>query len=326
MVGNGLGCPLFRLGLSGLLSVPRVSKACAALLVAIIVTGGAGAAEPSSYWAICTRDITLDEIKPGASARVGVLQGTPEGKLTEAQATDVREAILAAKRVIVYMPGNRSDLASGHCEALALYRLLAAVDNSRPIVFILWSWPADRVTFGQRSDIWIKACRADAEAFILADWLQSLPDDVHVLLVTYSLSARAALGALHLLAGGEVADRRLEELAAAKGPQIKALLVAPAVDAHALGPGGNFEMAARRADRLALTVHPADTLLRLYPLLYGLRGPQALGFAGPIALRPEDAQKVDIIPLQGWAGRGHGWQNYFSALPVRSQLETMVFE
>ncbi|MCS7239474.1 MAG: hypothetical protein NZ899_14580 [Thermoguttaceae bacterium] len=282
------------------------------------------AAENSTYWVMSTREISLSAVKPGVYQTVTVLRADEEGALDEAKLEGLVDAILATKRVVIYLPGNRSDFASGHCEGWALYKLLSEVQGAPPIVFALWSWPADRVTFGQRSDIWIKACRADAEAFILADWLRTLRSDVRVLLVTYSLSARAALGALHLLGGGQVAERQLENTISQPSPQIAALLVAPAVDAHALAPGGAFELAIARAHKVALTVHPGDTLLRLYPLLYGLRGPQALGFVGPICLRPEDAEKVDIIPMQGWAGRGHGWQNYFSTVPVRSQLEAMA--
>ncbi len=284
----------------------------------------AGTPAGPSYWAISTRKIPSHSVTPGVSRKAAVFKVDSDGCLAQADLSALQEAIETTRRVVIYVPGNRSDFQSGHTEGWSLFQMLTDGAGSQHFVFLLWSWPADRITFGERSDIWIKACRADAEAFILADWLGNLPANTSVTLVTYSLSARAAAGSLHLLGGGEIDGRQLPTGPEGRTLRLRAILVGAAIDAHALGPGGAYEKAVAQADEIAITVHRRDTLLRLYPLLYGLRGPQALGFVGPTSLDPQAAGKITLIPVEVWTGKGHSWSNYFSALPVRGCLIEMA--
>lgn len=310
--------------LFGRLFVICAAVFCSPLTAAAI--GDTSQAGPSpSYWVVSTRHIASTGVQPGISREVKVLKADPKGCLEQASSEELQRAIADCGRVAIYIPGNRSDLQSGHREGWILFQGLAREAGDRAFVLILWSWPADRITFGERSDIWIKACRADAEAFILAEWIQNLPPNTSTTIVTYSLSARAAAGALHLLGCGEVAERRLPTCAGDRPLRVRVLLVGAAIDAHSLGPGGAFEKAVGQAEIFAITVHQRDTLLRLYPLLYGLRGPQALGFVGPTSLPPDAADKVAIIPVHAWTGAGHAWQTYFSALPVQACLVDIVF-
>jgi hypothetical protein len=280
----------------------------------------------SSYWVLSTREIATDDIQAGVTTRLQCYRADQGGCLSKNDPSALAEEIRQIPRLVVYLPGNRSDLSVAHSQGWQLYRDLRRNSPGAFLVFVVWSWPSDRVTLGQRSDIWIKACRADHEAYILAEWITGLPAETHMTLVSYSLSARVVAGASHLLAGGELAGRTVSPPAREKLPVLKSLWAGAAIDAHSLGPGQQFGRALEPLRELVLTVHPRDRLLRLYPLLYGLRGPEALGVVGPTALADEMARKVEILPLSQWAAPSHAWEIYFRALPVQARLEQMVWE
>ena len=77
-----------------------------------------------------------------------------------------------------------------------------------------WSWPADRVCRHNRPDIQLKAAYCDAESYYLAAWLRGVQRDGKVSLVGHSFGPRIITGALHLLAGGQLAGQALPPAAA----------------------------------------------------------------------------------------------------------------
>ena len=141
--------------------------------------------------------------------------------------------------VLIHGYGTDDDWAVRHGNTF--YSLLKQRACGRPFRLIVWSWPADRAERRIRSDVQIKVCRSDVDAYYLARVLSDLPKGAPLGLVGYSLGCRTASGALQLLAAGPVAGRSLaaEALAAWNnaGPRpIRVMMIAAAMDANWLEP------------------------------------------------------------------------------------------
>ncbi len=278
----------------------------------------------NTFWVVSTRGISPSEVKPGISGDLTYLKADFQGCLSEKTFSELLHEISSRSRVVLYIPGNRSDFASAHAEGWKIFLGLDRAAQRANFVFAVWSWPSDRITLAQRPDIWAKACRADLEGLILAEWLGQLPGGTRVVLVSYSLGARAVVAALHVRGGGQLCEGKAIFSVPKGATPIRVLLVGAAIDAHSLGPNGAYSRALAESEQFVVTTHRRDVLLRMYPLLYGLGGPPALGFIGPTSLPPDQVQKVEILPVEAFTGSGHGWDNYFSAFPVRARLEQMV--
>lgn len=236
------------------------------------------------------------------------------------------EALLASDDAsvptCVFVHGNRADRQRAVNSGWGLYRHLAD-EADRRFRLVIWSWPADSIPGRILKDVRAKARRSDVESYYLAWWLRRLDPQVPVSLVGYSLGARVITGALHLLAGGEVAGRHLADTppAEARAP-VRIVLVAAAVDNNWLLPRRRNALAMGRIERMLVTRNTRDPVLKWYRRLRGICGPQALGYAGPASparLGP-DREKLELLPLDHVVGRHHAWDAYLSSRPLRLRL------
>jgi len=242
---------------------------------------------------------------------------------------------------VIFVHGNREDWDGAIEDAWLVYRQLAAADGDcpdfraatrsvgpkmglspspdtrigtvpadagRPFRLVIWSWPTERVLKRHRPDLQLKAAYSDIEAYYLAQRLRRLNPQTPVTLIGYSFGTRVITGALHLLAGGQVAGRRLAQHTALKRKPMRAVLVAGAEDAHWLLPGQRAGLALSQVDRMLITVNRCDPVLRWYPLLYRRGGPPALGHTGPAGCLP--AKKVELLDVSCSVGRFHEWERY----------------
>ncbi|NLE36669.1 MAG: hypothetical protein GX621_01435 [Pirellulaceae bacterium] len=223
--------------------------------------------------------------------------------------------------------GNQVD----SCEAIqrghALRRLLECAAPDRPFRVVVWSWPAGRVTRSIRDDVRIKAARSDVEAFGLAQCVERISPDVPVAMVGHSFGARVITGALHLLAGGELACRRLEPRDDRPRRAVRAVLFAAAVDNGSLLPGWRNGEALDEVERMLVVRNGNDRILRWYPRMYGRGGPEALGFTGPacVAQVGENRDKIEILDASCSVGRGHGWFEYLCGSSLHARLPWFAF-
>jgi len=318
-------CCWDRLGIWWLKRLVRGIAVLALLPIHLLAGGEASEADGrNTFWVVSTRGISSSEVKPGVSGAITYLKGDSQGCLSENTSTELLQEVSSRCRVVIYVPGNRSDFASAHNEGWKLFLTLNQPTGSKGFVFVVWSWPSDRISLAQRPDIWAKACRADLEGLILGEWLGQLPGGTQVVLVSYSLGARAVVAALHVRGGGQLCGGEFSFPTPKGLTSIRVLLVGAAIDAHSLGPSGAYSRALAESEQFVITTHRRDVLLRMYPLLYGLGGPPALGFVGPTSLPADQLEKVELLPVEAFAGSGHGWENYFSAFPVQARLERMV--
>jgi len=223
-------------------------------------------------------------------------------------------------RVWVFVHGNRTTAWDAQVAGNELFGLLNQGAGSKECVYLVWSWPSDRICGSNRQDVLLKAYRSEIEGIYLAQWLANLGRDCSIGMVGFSYGCRTILIALHLLAGGKFGPSELTPSPSDLPQEIRIVLIAAASDQEALSPMGATDQALSTVAAAVITANFRDRALRLYPLMYGLRGPRALGLLGPAYLSTEDAEKTAVLPLECWVGTRHTWDAYFSALPLQEHL------
>ena len=229
----------------------------------------------------------------------------------------------------IFVHGNRISQNAAISNGRRIRCQIERVAGGRPFRFVIWSWPSDRIRGRARRDARVKACRSDVQGYYLAECLRRVAPDVQVSLVGYSFGARVITGALHLLAGGQVAGRSLAQPtqtppdAAQQVPPRRAVLVAAALDADWLSSGRRNGLALSQVESLLVTRNSRDPVLKWYPLMYCRGGPQALGFTGPAGCPP--AEKIELLNLSCSVGRVHDWARYVAAAGLRRRLAWYTF-
>ena len=254
----------------------RIPAAVAVGLAAFLAAGACAAEQaPHDLWLISTRSAPRSN-PVGGEDRMAYWHLDADGNWASADL----EAFLAtddpAVPTCVYIHGNRTDRSWAVREGWGVSQAVKREAPDRPLRFVIWSWPADQIR-GLRQDVQVKAYRSDVQAYYLAYLMGRMAPEVRVSLIGYSFGARTITGALHLLAGGEFAGRRLPEgNAPVERTPVRALLVAAAMSADWLSPGRANGLALGLADRVLVTRNRYDPVLKHYPRMYRRGGPQAL--------------------------------------------------
>ncbi len=221
------------------------------------------------------------------------------------------------------------------CEAVsagwALYRRIECNQADRPHRFVIFSWPSNRIRGTRFRDLRTKAALCDVQSYYLASCLRDVGPEVPIDLVGYSFGARVVTGALHLLAGGQVAGRSLPEINETDRPLVedqpqpprRAVLIAPALDADWLAPGRRNGRALEEVRRVLIVRNPRDPAMKWYALLDRRRRPRALGFSGPTG--GVETGRVETINVSRSVGRDHDWFRYLRAPALNSRLSRFLF-
>jgi hypothetical protein len=215
---------------------------------------------------------------------------------------------------IIYVHGNRIASGEDKSHGMAMYRSLnARKHGDAPLRFIIWSWPSAQIP-GVIKDYQVKAARTRPVAWQLAWAIDQMPAETPLALVGYSYGARVVTGALHLLAGGELSGLALVDRPSASRPPIRAALLAAAVDASWIRPGGYHGRALEQVDQLLLVNNHRDPAMRFYHLAFhgrmrplGFEGPQDLAGGGELAGRIHSVDVTDAV------GRSHALSDYLAA-------------
>jgi hypothetical protein len=238
------------------------------------------------------------------------------------------EELLAAEEpqanTVVYLHGNRLSSCDAFERAWTSYRALARCADARPIRYIAWSWPSDKMG-GPIQDARLKAARTDTTAYYLAWFLDRLDPAAPLSIWAHSFGARAATGALHLLGGGVLCGRVLDRVHTERVP-VNAVLLASALDNGWIVPGRFHGQALTMTAHMLLVNNCADRLLKHYELLWGRRsGRMALGYAGISrrALGVESA-KVTQIDASGSVGKQHQFMLYVQSANLMSRMRATL--
>jgi hypothetical protein len=294
------------------------------LLLAILL-GGASAAhaddEPHPMWLISTRSAPRCGDLDAAPQELQYWRSDGRCRWIAADAQAFRTTDDTAVPTIVYIHGNRTDADEAVTKSRYTYEVIRAEAADRPFRYVIWSWPAERVCRRNNDDVRLKAAYSDVESYYLARWLDGLRPGVRISLIGHSFGPRIITGALHLLAGGAVADRSLPEGAVTawtggRRNPVRIVLLAAAIDANWLAPGGCHGLALSLVDHALITQNGRDRVLRSYPRLNDHSGPQAMGFVGPCGV--EQSKNVTVVDVSSTVGKIHDWRCYCSAANVRA--------
>jgi len=302
--------------------------AMAAVGLAMLASGGLAATEKTTdqLWLISTRRTPICDPAGAKDIRLDYWHLDDDNRWLPAD----REAFLAADDPAVptsfFIHGNRVDRDDAVRSGWKVYRRLHEQAAGRRLRFVIWSWPADRVRGRNRRDVRVKAARSDVQGHYLARCVNRIDPGVPLSMVGYSFGARVITGALHMLGGGRLAGRSLPEAAARQAP-VRVVLVAAALDADWLLPGRYNGLALGQLDRMLITQNACDPVLKRYPLMYCIRGPQALGYTGPACLAQlgPDRKKIELLRLGCSVGKAHKWNCYLSAPSLRRRLAWYAF-
>jgi hypothetical protein len=230
--------------------------------------------------------------------------------------------------IVVFVHGNRTDADEAIAKGMYVHRTISCAVGDRPFRFVIWSWLSDLVYHRPRRDVELKAAYSEEEGHYLAGWLAGLPPEAKVCLVGHSFGPRVINGALHALAGGELAGRQLSESTmtawrAKKPNTIRAVLLASADDCDAVAPWGRHGLAFSMLDQVLVSCNGKDRMLRFYPRLDGRGGPQALGAVGPCGIA--DAENVSLVDVTCTVGKPHDYRRYCSAPNVYCHWPRFTF-
>ena len=239
-----------------------------------------------------------------------------------------QESFLAADDpaapTVFFLHGNRSDEADVVREGCQFHQVLQCQSPDQALRYVIWSWPADRITGRARFDAQIKAARTDGQSYYVAQLLGRMNPRVPVCLVGHSFGARVITGAMHLLSGGEIAGQRVaRENPVVQRALMRAVLVAAAEDFDWLAPGSCHGLALSQLDRVLITVNQADPALKHYSLLYGRGGPEALGCVGPAW--GADGTKMELLDVSCSTGKTHKWDCYSADPNLLGRLPWYAF-
>lgn len=293
---------------------------------------------PDQLWLVSTRQLATppkSAASPARSARPLTLPDRPLPNLVVRRyqadgqwtAATVAELVAARDRryataVLVHGNGNEEQRAIEK-GVLAFQSLKANRPGDQPVRLILWSWPAEYTPGGFRKDARVKAERTEADAYFLAQFLESLHPSEAVTLVGYSFGARIITGALHLLAGGGLNGREVAALPGNERAPRQAVLVAAAIDDDWLLPGHRHGLALSAVERMVVLVNRRDRVLRWYRLLDG--GAAALGARGlPASLAAQSGGKLVQVDVNGAVGSQHRWLKYIGSEQIVDQLRQAI--
>lgn len=214
---------------------------------------------------------------------------------TEPSTLDEYFASLSPDRVVViYAHGNRLNGSQAIRRFQTIYRSIHCRLGDTPVDWVVFSWPAEKTGMLIR-DFRDKARRCDAQGLYLA-WLLKRHQQTAqpTTLIGYSFGGRVVTGALHAMAGGKLAGRRLPS-APTVGAGFTAGLVAPALESNWMSHRGYHGQATKNLEQFLLLYNRRDAVLKRYWLLDQMRGSFALGYTGPRTFGPRaDGTKLIV--------------------------------
>lgn len=226
---------------------------------------------------------------------------------------------------VIYVHGNRMDAAGAEARGLAIYRELFSSQTQGKIRFVIWSWPSDQIR-GPIKDVRYKAYRSDDEAYLLARFLSPIPADRQVSLIGFSYGARIVGGGLHILGGGEMVGRKIEE---AKRPTFRVVYWAAGVQNDWLLPGNVHSRAMPLGQKWLNIYSSCDSVLWRFDKIDKCDGSPGLGYVGLAGgksyLPAELADRYEDFDAAHLIGGDHRSEPYFfNSEIIRKTRETVL--
>jgi len=295
-------------------NMPHLQPVFLALGLWLLLAAAAHGAEPTpscSLWLISTRAAPHCGQLDDATQSLDYWRMDDDGCWSPSDAAAFHASHHPAAPTVVFLHGNRTDADEAIAKGCDVLGSIQSAADGRPLRRVVWSWPAERMCRRNRTDVHLKIALGDAESYYLAQWLDRIEPGARVSLVGHSLGPRIIAGALHLLAGGQLAGRSLapETVRAwteGRRNPVGLEWLAAAIDADDLTPGGCSDRALGLGDRALATQNGCDRVLRWYPRLCGA---QALGFVGPCGL-DRNRDVLHMLDVSCMVGKIHDYRRY----------------
>lgn len=211
---------------------------------------------------------------------------------------------------VFWVHGNRKYADEARDDGVEVYhQLTAGVSGSRPIHFVIYSWPAAPI-HGLREDAREKAVRTNSDGFYLGWLVNQINPKVSVDFIGYSFGARIVTGALHLLGGGELCGWTITDRVKRIAP-MQVVLVAPAVNNDWLAIGHTHGEALPVVERMLSLNNYCDRALKHYGAIDPCSRPEALGYTGAVGPLGENESKLRELNMCCAVGKQHYWGSYF---------------
>lgn len=232
------------------------------------------------YWIVSSRDCGGTNTSPDAGRCLLYLNRTSEQNLVRER----RETFLASVRpdrpVCFVMHGSYNRWRDVMVESRRIHRWLRSAAPELPMQVVFFTWPSDgNMPFIFPVDIAILGRRSSAHGAYLASLISQLPADQRVAIVGHSHGARTAVAAMHLLGGGALEEGPTLPAGSPYPRQVRAVLVAAAIDHNWLNPGQRYGQALLVPERVLLMRNSRDSTLAIYPMRKFM-GERALGKDG----------------------------------------------
>jgi esterase/lipase superfamily enzyme len=195
-----------------------------------------------------------------------------------------RETFLASVRpdrpVCFVMHGSYNRWRDVMLESRKIHSWLRNAAPESPLQVVFFTWPSDgNMPFIFPVDIAILGRRSAAHGAYLASLISQLPANQQVAIMGHSHGARTAAAALHLLGGGALEEGAGLPPGYAYPRQIRAVMIAAALDHNWLNPGQRYGQALLIPERVLLLRNSRDSTLAVYPMRKFM-GERALGKDG----------------------------------------------
>ena len=296
--------------------------------------GGAAANDVSaraddSVWMISTRHLGCLCGSPQAEPDFPLRRYDRDGGWQETDWSEWSAAEQPGTITVVYVHGNRVEYGEAGGRGLAAYRALTRhAADPRPIRFVVWSWPSDKLRGPKpMRDARVKATRTPTESYYLACFLSRLNPDTPLGLLGYSFGTRIISGALHLAEGGALGSLKLTEASVRPAHTVRVAMLAAAMDNHWWLSGHYHGQAWSAVERLCLQYNTCDPVLRFYPRLDRCSRAQALGYTGfcwPASLG-EDAERLEQSNVCCEIGKTHEERAYLASAAIMGRVsETLL--
>jgi hypothetical protein len=212
---------------------------------------------------------------------------------------------------VIYVHGNRMDAAGAEARGLAIYRELFSSQTEDKVRYVIWSWPSDQIR-GPIKDVRSKAYRSDDEAYLLARFLAPLPADRRVGLIGFSYGARIIGGGVHILGGGEMVGRGVEQ---GKRANFRVVYWAAGVQNDWLLPGNVHGKAMPLGQTWLNIYNSCDSVLWRFDKIDKCDGSPGLGYVGLAGgksyLPAELADRYEDFDAAHLIGGDHRSEPYF---------------
>ena len=196
------------------------------------------------------------------------------------QASEFHSAENLDTMIVVHGSPATVALVSEVCIDVYQHMQIIIPESKKRMRYVIWSWPADRQVTGIVREFRDQARRSQPQGYYLGHVIDRCRENNNTVVVGYSMGARVASCALHLLAGGK--SEFAPEIKPISDNKVSFLIVAGAINRDWLEPGQHFGKALSETNRFLNIYNSTDPLLKRYPKLYPKEKsrPEATGYKG----------------------------------------------